>query len=113
MDRFLSFSVSSANTPVPPLEFRLSLGRDERRRRSQLSPPPYVIGLTGGIASGKSTVGGILLKQAGAEAAVAAVDCDRLAHKAYLPGTPTFSKIIQAFGDGILAPGPISNPVLK
>ena len=44
------------------------------------------IGLTGGIASGKSTVVG-LLQEFGA----ATIDADRLGHQTYEPGTDTFS----------------------
>jgi dephospho-CoA kinase len=54
------------------------------------------IGLTGGIASGKSQVGRIL---AGLGAHV--VDADRVAHKAYAPGSDGFDALVEAFGAGI------------
>lgn len=58
---------------------------------------PYIIGLTGGIASGKSSVAE-KLKQLGA----GLVNCDKLAHNLYLPGTDCFHKIIEYFGSSIL-----------
>ena len=56
-----------------------------------------VIGLTGGLASGKSTAARHL---AGLGAEV--VDADRLGHAAYAPGEPAFQALLQAFGDEIL-----------
>ncbi len=47
----------------------------------------YSIGLTGGIASGKSHISRYLE----AEGAVL-IDCDKLGHRAYLPGTPGYQK---------------------
>ncbi len=57
-----------------------------------------IIGLTGGIASGKSTVSQML---AGHGAVV--VDADRLGHEAYLPGTPGYQGVVAAFGAEIVA----------
>ena len=54
---------------------------------------PYVIGLTGGSASGKSTMS---LRLADMGAGV--VDCDRLGHAAYQVGTECFEKIANEFG---------------
>ena len=56
------------------------------------------IGLTGGIASGKSTVVE-LLRDFGA----ATIDADRLGHQTYEPGTDTFNAVVQAFGGEIVA----------
>ena len=56
------------------------------------------IGLTGGIASGKSTVVG-LLQEFGA----ATIDADRLGHQTYEPGTDTFAAVVAAFGDELVA----------
>ena len=52
-----------------------------------------VLGLTGNIASGKSTVAEIL---AGLGARV--IDADRLVHGLYREGTPTFEAIVDRFG---------------
>jgi dephospho-CoA kinase len=57
------------------------------------------IGLTGGIASGKSVVGRYL-----AERGACVVDADRLAHSAYAPGTEGFDALEAAFGSDIVAP---------
>ena len=57
-----------------------------------------IIGLTGGIASGKSTASE-RLKELGA----VVVDADRLGHRVYDPGTPGFEKIVNAFGHDLVA----------
>ncbi len=57
-----------------------------------------VIGLTGGIASGKSTVAG-QLQELGAHV----IDADRLGHRVYEPGTSAFQKVVNAFGHDIVA----------
>lgn len=56
-----------------------------------------VIGLTGGIACGKSSVGAILRKLG-----VKVIDADEIAHRIYLPGTQGYRKIIREFGPDIL-----------
>jgi dephospho-CoA kinase len=56
-----------------------------------------IIGLTGGIASGKSSVARIL------EAlGVVVVDADQLAREAVAPGVEAYCSIVDEFGDGIL-----------
>lgn len=55
------------------------------------------IGLTGGIASGKSTVSRIFRKL-GAQI----IDADQIAHEAVLKGKPAYRKIVQAFGKEVL-----------
>ncbi len=56
-----------------------------------------IIGLTGGIASGKSSVARIL------EAlGVVVVDADQLAREAVAPGEEAYCSIVAEFGDGIL-----------
>ena len=57
------------------------------------------IGLTGGIAAGKSTVAE-LWRARGATV----IDSDVLAHRAQVPGTPTYQKIVAMFGPAILHP---------
>jgi dephospho-CoA kinase len=58
-----------------------------------------VIGLTGGIASGKSTVAAILR-----ELGAAVVDADVLAREVVEPGRPAHREIVQAFGADVLQP---------
>jgi dephospho-CoA kinase len=58
-----------------------------------------VIGLTGGIASGKSTVSNMLK-----EMAITIIDADVEARLAVEKGEPAYQKIIAEFGDDILLP---------
>jgi dephospho-CoA kinase len=58
-----------------------------------------VIGLTGGIGSGKSTVSALLA----AKGAVV-VDADAITRELQEPGTPTFAAMVERFGEGIVAP---------
>ena len=57
-----------------------------------------VIGLTGGIAAGKSTAAS-LLRELGA----AVIDADRLGHRVYEPGTRGFDRVVEAFGPNVVA----------
>lgn len=59
----------------------------------------YVIGLTGGIATGKSTVSALL-----AELGLPVVDADKLAREVVEPGQPALAEIRRAFGPGVIAP---------
>jgi dephospho-CoA kinase len=58
-----------------------------------------LMGLTGGIATGKSTVSAML---AGRGAAV--VDADELAREVVLPGTPGLAAVARRFGPEVLQP---------
>lgn len=60
---------------------------------------PYVIGLTGNIATGKSTVGRML-----AEWGAEHIDADRLAHQVMACGTAAWEQIVRAFGREVLRP---------
>jgi dephospho-CoA kinase len=57
------------------------------------------VGLTGGIGSGKSTVGTMLV-----ERGAALVDADELAREAVEPGTATLQRVVDRFGPGVLLP---------
>jgi dephospho-CoA kinase len=59
----------------------------------------YVVGLTGGIGSGKTTVGAML-----AERGAKIIDADAIVHELQRPGTEVFDKIVEAFGTEILGP---------
>ncbi|MBA4608767.1 dephospho-CoA kinase [Aeromicrobium sp. Marseille-Q0843] len=66
------------------------------------------VGLTGGIASGKSTVSGRL-----AELGAVIIDYDRLAREVVEPGSPALELIAQRFGaDVIAADGTLDRPRL-
>jgi dephospho-CoA kinase len=58
-----------------------------------------MIGLTGGIGSGKSTVSKLL-----ADLGAPIIDADKVGHAIYAPDGPAYPDMIAAFGDGILAP---------
>ncbi|HEY5477759.1 MAG TPA: dephospho-CoA kinase [Tepidiformaceae bacterium] len=57
-----------------------------------------VIALTGGIASGKSTVTRFFRDKD-----VPVIDADILGHRTYEPGTDTFKAVVAAFGDDLVA----------
>ncbi len=56
-----------------------------------------VVGLTGGIASGKSTAARYL-----GSLGATVVDCDRLGHRAYDPDMPSFDAVRQTFGPEVV-----------
>ena len=56
-----------------------------------------IIGLTGGIASGKSTVAKTL-QSWGAYV----IDADKLGHRAYVKGTDAFHKVVAQFGEDVV-----------
>jgi dephospho-CoA kinase len=58
-----------------------------------------LIGLTGNIASGKSTVARLFV-----ERGAVLIDADRLAREVVRPGTPALERIAERFGDEVLAP---------
>lgn len=58
-----------------------------------------ILGVTGGIASGKSTVTEIL-----ASLGAAVVSADQLARQAVRPGTETLERLVRRFGPSILLP---------
>lgn len=58
-----------------------------------------IIGLTGGIGSGKSAVASIL-KELGA----VIIDLDKVGHEVLNPGTPGWQEVVAAFGRDILSP---------
>ena len=70
--------------------------RPYEQRESQ-SSAPYRIGLTGNIATGKSTVGR-MLASLGAEL----IDADRVAHAVMAPGGSAYAGVVDAFGPGVV-----------
>lgn len=55
------------------------------------------LGLTGGIASGKSAVAGMLR-----ELGFHVLDADSLAHQVIEPGKPAYKEVVREFGPGVL-----------
>jgi dephospho-CoA kinase len=58
-----------------------------------------LVGLTGGIGSGKSTVAAML-----AEHGAVIVDADVLAREVIEPGTPGFDRVVERFGPDVVTP---------
>jgi dephospho-CoA kinase len=66
------------------------------------------VGLTGGIASGKSTVS-TMLRELGA----VVIDADRLAREVVAKGTEGFDEVVAAFGSEVVGPdGELDRPAL-
>ena len=61
------------------------------------SPHPFRVALTGGIASGKSTVANLF-----AELGVPLIDTDVIAREVVEPGRPALAAIVGTFGPGVL-----------
>ena len=69
----------------------------------------YTVGLTGGIASGKTTVSDLF-----AEMGAGVVDADVAARKVVEPGQPALSEIADAFGPDVLDDkGELNRKVLR
>lgn len=66
----------------------------------------YIVGLTGGIGSGKSTVCRML-----AEHGATIIDADAIVHELQRAGTEVFDAMVAEFGDGIVgADGELDRP---
>jgi len=59
----------------------------------------YLVGLTGGIASGKSYVASLLVNHG-----ASAIDADDVARQVVLPGSIGLSQVLSKFGEGVLLP---------
>jgi dephospho-CoA kinase len=62
-----------------------------------LSRVAPIVGLTGGIASGKSTVARMLT-----DLGATVIDADAIVHELQAPGSPLLAEIVEAFGPQIL-----------
>lgn len=67
----------------------------------------YLVGLTGGIASGKSTVASAWVELGGIE-----IDADKLAREVVEPGTPGLAEIQREFGDSVISDGALNRAAL-
>lgn len=66
------------------------------------------VGLTGGVASGKSTVSAML-----AELGAVVIDADVLAREVVAPGTPGLAAVVEEFGPSLLtADGELDRPAM-
>jgi dephospho-CoA kinase len=74
-----------------------------------MNPRPFRVGLTGGIASGKSTAAEFF-----AALGVPVLDSDRIARDVVEPGQPPLERLVERFGPGILTPdGHLDRPALR
>lgn len=78
--------ISSSNS-------RIRLLGEQLKRPLKPVSLPYIIGLTGGSASGKSSIAKYL-SSLGADI----IDCDKLGHEAYKAGTDCYAQILEEFG---------------
>ena len=73
------------------------------------APPRLRVALTGGIASGKTTVARLF-----AVLGVPVIDMDQVAREVVEPGTPGLAGLVERFGPSILAPdGRLDRPALR
>lgn len=67
----------------------------------------YLVGLTGGIASGKSTVAAAWAELGGIE-----IDADQLAREVVAPGTPGLKSVLDVFGQNLANEGQLDRAAL-
>lgn len=67
----------------------------------------YLVGLTGGIASGKSTVASAWAELGGVE-----IDADQLAREVVEPGSIGFTRVVEAFGSHVVKDGALDRQAL-
>jgi dephospho-CoA kinase len=70
----------------------------DERHPSASDGPPFVLGITGGIGTGKSTLTRILMERFGPPV----IEADALGHEALLPGSSVYEATVARFGDSIL-----------
>jgi dephospho-CoA kinase len=58
-----------------------------------------IVGLTGGIGSGKSTVAGLLVQRG-----AVLIDADQVAHEVVEPGRRAYANVVERFGGALVAP---------
>jgi dephospho-CoA kinase len=92
--------VAAAPAPtVTQARRRATRARPASRRITRTTPTDMLlIGLTGNIASGKSTVARLL-----SERGATIIDADVLARRAVEPGTDAFDRIVERWGDRMVA----------
>ncbi len=87
----------------------MSLPRAEESEPTPPRRPRLVVGLTGGVGSGKSTAAGFFR-----EFGVPVIDADEIARELTLPGQPALREIAEAFGTEVLdAQGRLDRAALR
>ncbi|KAL5291795.1 COASY family protein [Megaselia abdita] len=94
-DEIKECKVSSSNKRIDMLGTRLRPPVE----KTNIPTEPYIIGMTGGIGSGKSR----LCTRFQAMGAYV-IDCDKVAHDIYEPGQICYQKVVDAFGKDIVDP---------
>lgn len=94
-DEIKECKVSSSNKRIDMLGTRLRTPA----KRENIPKEPYIIGMTGGIGSGKSRICN-RFEAMGAYV----IDCDKVAHDIYEPGQVCYQKVVDAFGQDIVDP---------
>jgi dephospho-CoA kinase len=85
-----------------------SIGVRGARDEESHPTPALMIGLTGGIGSGKSTVAASLARRG-----AIVIDADAIAREVVEPGMPALARLVERFGDDILRPdGSLDRPAL-
>lgn len=69
---------------------------------------PWILGITGGVGCGKSTVLALLAREFGADV----IQADLVARELMEPGQAVFSQVVRHFGEEILEQGRIDRPKL-
>jgi dephospho-CoA kinase len=93
------------DSPAPPLR---GIAQDDKEGNVGGSTGKFVLGVTGNIASGKSTVVRRL-----AEHGAIAIDADLVYRELVAPGQPLLATLAEHFGDGIVASdGSLDRPAL-
>jgi dephospho-CoA kinase len=93
-----------AARPVTPIRRAVTAGRGVCKYGARV----LVVGLTGGIGSGKSTVSELL-----AARGAVIIDADVAARRVVEPGGPAYDAVVERFGPGIVAAdGTIDRPAL-
>ena len=80
---------------------------DRASQRSAAPARPLLIGLTGPIGCGKSTIGRLLAGQGGR-----LIDADALARRATEPGQPALADVRARFGDAVFTDNELDRPAL-
>uniref|UniRef100_A0A182NM99 Bifunctional coenzyme A synthase n=1 Tax=Anopheles dirus TaxID=7168 RepID=A0A182NM99_9DIPT len=88
--------ISSSNQRMDLLGTRL---RPRKPAPAHLPPKPYIIGLVGGIAAGKSK-----MLERFRDLGAGIIDCDKIGHQLYEPGEECYEQVVATFGREILHP---------
>ncbi|XP_050090438.1 bifunctional coenzyme A synthase [Anopheles aquasalis] len=88
--------ISSSNLRMDLLGTRL---KPRKPAPGHLPTKPYIIGLVGGIASGKSK-----MMERFEKLGAGVIDCDKIGHQLYEPGEECYKQVVATFGNGIVHP---------